>query len=267
MQKIIWMLAIAAMIWPGCAHSGTSASQPAGTVQASPDPSYIASAAQTVSDDDEDLYADEDSSDLAEVPEPDPLHLWNLAWFHFNDTFYFAVLKPVASAYGALVPVQIRKGINNFFHNIAGAKRFINCLLQGKGTAAEGEFVRFFMNSTIGVLGLGNPAGDHAHLNPPEEDLGQTLGAYGLKEGVFIVWPLLGQSSLRDTIGFAGDSFLSPITYLDSSETRTTLSIIDLVNKTSFRIGDYEAIKDAAIDPYDAVRDGYLQYRRKEVLK
>jgi len=268
-KQLIWMLAMVALICSGCAHGNRTNSEaetvsPAAREISQPDASNAISEAEDEDFEEED---EEGLSDTEEVPEPDPLHLWNLTWFHFNDTFYFAVLKPVASAYGALFPIQVRKGIKNFFHNISGPKRFISCLLQGKGAAAESEFVRFFMNTTVGVLGFGNPANRFDHLNPPEEDLGQTLGAYGLKEGVFIVWPLLGPSSLRDTVGFAADSFLSPATYLDSTETRVGIRALELVNDTSFRIGDYEALKEAAIDPYESIRDAYIQYRRKMVLE
>lgn len=197
--------------------------------------------------------------------EPDPFYGWNVAMFHFNDVFYFAVVKPIASAYRALVPPILRSGIRNFFDNIAGPGRMICCLAQGKGASAEAEWVRFWMNTTVGVLGLGDPAGRFDGLNPPKEDVGQTLGTWGWGDDGFIIWPVFGPSCIRDTIGLAGDRFLDPLTYVDPAETATALSAVNTINAASYRIGDYEAMKEAAIDPYEALRDAYLQLRRKQV--
>ena len=144
-------------------------------------------------------------------PEPPLMATLNRLMFHFNDTFYFGVMKPVAGAYEALVPLALRKGFGNFFRNLGGPIRFLNALLQGKGEVAEAELVRFAMNTTVGAAGFGNPAGRFEHLNPPAEDLGQTLGVYGFGEGVFLIWPVLGPSTLRDSVGMVGDGMLHPL--------------------------------------------------------
>ena len=141
----------------------------------------------------------------------DPIIGFNRAMFVFNDKLYFWVLKPVASGYRVVVPTPVRVSIKNFFFNLLMPVRLVNCLLQGKGKAAAGEFGRFVANTTVGVLGLFNPAKDYPHLNPPVEDFGQTLGYYSVGNGIYIIWPLFGPSTLRDTVGSIGDWALNPV--------------------------------------------------------
>ena len=195
----------------------------------------------------------------------DPLYPWNRAMFHFNDKLYFWLLKPLSRGYRAVIPTPVRSGVKNFFRNITMPIRMVSCLLQGKGRAASAELSRFLINSTVGVLGFGNPAKRWPELNPSEEDLGQTLGSYGIGNGFYIVWPFLGPSTLRDSIGMVGDWFLDPVSYVESTETYVGVWTFENVNETSFRIGDYESLKEAAIDPYVAFRNAYIQYRKKKV--
>ena len=217
--------------------------------------------------DDFDFLDEEDEQEVLTIA--DPLRGWNEAVFVFNDKAYFWVLKPVARGYSQVMPEPAKKGIKNFFHNLLMPVRFVNCILQGKGEAATGEFGRFMLNSTVGVLGFGDPAARHSHLNPDTEDLGQTFGRYGVGNGFYIVWPLMGPSTLRDTVGDVGDWFLDPVSYVDMGATSTEYAIKtgEQVNALSFRIGEYEALKDAAIDPYTAFRNFYIQYRKEKVRK
>jgi phospholipid-binding lipoprotein MlaA len=215
---------------------------------------------------DEDFFEDEFEEDKVEVA--DPLSAWNRAMFHFNDKLYFWVTKPVARGYKAIAPDFIRTGVKNFFRNIITPIRLVNCVLQAKGTAATVEFSRFVVNTTIGVLGFGNPADKYSCLKAPDaEDLGQTLGNYGLGNGFYIVWPVLGPSTLRDSVGRAGDFFLDPVSYVEPTEASVGIRAFDTVNNTSFRIGDYESLKKSAIDPYTALRDVYLQVRENKIKK
>ena len=197
----------------------------------------------------------------------DPLAPWNIAMFHFNDKFYFWVLKPVARGYRAVMPGKVRGWVKNFFYNIRAPVRFVNCTLQGKWNAAGGELARFVVNTTVGILGFGNPAKDDPRLNPSEEDLGQTFGAYGAGNGFYIVWPFIGPSTLRDTLGLVGDRFLYPVAYVEPFEAAIAIDGYGILNETSFRIGDYEALKEAFLDPYAAIRDAYIQNRRKKVAE
>ena len=212
-----------------------------------------------------DLFDDEFEEDKVQVA--DPLAFWNRAMFHFNDKFYFWVLKPVARGYRAAVPSPVRIGVKNFFTNLTTPIRLVNCILQWKWQAANAEFVRFLLNSTVGVLGFGNPAKKHPKLNPSEEDLGQTLGAYGIGNGFYVVWPFLGPSTLRDSVGLVGDLFLNPVSYVEPTEAAVGITGYEMVNDTSFQIGDYESLKKAAINPYEALRDAYIQHRNSKVKK
>jgi phospholipid-binding lipoprotein MlaA len=215
---------------------------------------------------DEDFFEDEFEEDKVEVA--DPLSPWNRAMFHFNDKFYFWALKPLARGYKAVTPDFIRTGVKNFFRNITTPIRLVNCMLQAKGKAAVVEFSRFVVNTTIGVLGFGSPADKYPKLAPPDsEDLGQTLGNYGLGNGFYLVWPILGPSTLRDSIGRVGDFFLDPVSYVEPAEASMGIRAFDTVNNTSFRIGDYESLKKSAIDPYTALRDVYLQVRENKIKK
>jgi phospholipid-binding lipoprotein MlaA len=211
-----------------------------------------------------DFFLDEETEEEV-VRVADPLSPWNRAMFHFNDRFYFWILKPLAKGYRAVIPTPVRSGVKNFFHNLTTPIRMASCILQGKGSAAGTEFARFMINSSVGVLGFGDPAKSWFKLNPREEDLGQTLATYGIGDGFFIVWPILGPSTLRDSVGMVGDWFLNPVSYVQPTEAYLGITAVKTVNETSFRIGDYESLKQAAIEPYTAFRNAYIQYRKKKV--
>ena len=262
---LLWSLAL---LLSGCAHKPA----PADSRLYQSRPIIIASSDQIVSDAgvesdfDEDFFEDEFEEDKVQIA--DPLAPLNKVMFHFNDKLYFWLLKPLARAYKAVTPEMLRIGVKNFFRNLETPIRLANCILQGKGEAAGREFARFVMNTTLGVFGLGSPADDQPGLQPPdEEDLGQTFAVYGAGNGFYIVWPVIGPSTLRDSIGMVGDHFLHPVSYVEPEEAELGLKGFDKVNQTSFRIGDYEALKKAAIDPYVALRNVYLQFRAKKVLK
>jgi phospholipid-binding lipoprotein MlaA len=198
----------------------------------------------------------------------DPLEPFNRAMYQFNDKLYFWVLKPLAQGYKAIVPEVARVGVSNFFTNIAFPVRFVNCLLQANIGGAARELGRFALNTLGGVGGLFDPASHpDVDLAKQDEDFGQTLGVYGVGQGFYINWPILGPSSPRDTLGMAGDFFLYPITYYysDSWVVSGALRGVEKVNDVSLRIGDYESLKEAAIDPYVAIRDAYVQYRLNKV--
>lgn len=273
LNGLLLLLLITAFLSAGCAYKSAAALQTAPPNQqlsqerevhaANPEP---ASADSGMEDLDDDFFEDEFEEEQAQIA--DPISMWNRAMFHFNDKLYFWVLKPLARGYKAVTPDFFRTGVKNFFRNLTTPIRLVNCALQGKGEAFGIEFARFVMNTTVGVLGLGNPADNYPRLiRPDEEDLGQTLGKYGIGNGFYIVWPVIGPSTLRDTVGLAGDWFLNPVSYIDPQEASWGVWSFDQVNQTSFRIGDYEALKKAAIDPYIALRDIYIQFRTKKVLK
>ena len=221
--------------------------------------------AQAETGPDDYFFPDDPEDNLDKYHIADPLRPFNIVMYHFNDKLYFYALKPVARGWRAVVPETARTGVKNFFHNLAAPIRFVNALLQLKGEKAVAELGGFMLNSTFGVLGFGNLAKDVEGLEPAPEDLGQTFGHYGVGHGLYLVLPVFGPSSARDAVGLVGDSFLDPVGYVDPWELETGLRITDAVNKTSFRIGDYEALKEAALEPYDALKNAYLQRRTKSV--
>jgi phospholipid-binding lipoprotein MlaA len=196
----------------------------------------------------------------------DPLEPFNRAMYHFNDKLYFWVLKPVAQGYQKVVPEGARVSVGNFFTNLASPIRFVNCLLQANFSGAASELGRFMVNTIWGIGGLMDPASSKdIDLSKQDVDFGQTLGTYGLGQGFFIMWPVFGPSSPRDTVGLFGDAFLTPSSYLSPWYAGAGTRAYDRVNATSLTIGDYESLKEAAIDPYVAIRDAYVQYRLKKV--
>lgn len=202
---------------------------------------------------------------VMERPVADPIEPLNRAIFVFNDKLYFWVLKPVAQGYGAVVPEWGRIRVRNVFQNITVPVRFVNSLLQLKVQNAAKEMGRFLVNTTAGLGGMFDILEENADARPSEEDLGQTLGSYGLGEGFYLVLPLFGPSSLRDTAGRAGDYFLDPVHLIRESGTSAAVSAYDRINSTSLTIGVYEDLVESAIDPYTAVKDAYLQHRRSKV--
>jgi phospholipid-binding lipoprotein MlaA len=212
-------------------------------------------------DEDLDLLEEELTEQAVEVA--DPLEPLNRLMFNVNDALYFWVGKPVVQVYKDVIPEPARVGIRNFFHNLTTPVRFANCLLQGKGDSANTELRRFLVNTTEGVLGFGDPAKDKRGLEPAEEDLGQTLAIHGIGNGFYIVLPLLGPSTLRDSAGLVGDQFLNPIRYVEPFEVSISISGGKITNEGSFHIGEYEDFKAAAPEPYVAMRQAYIQYRNR----
>ena len=198
----------------------------------------------------------------------DPLEPWNRAMFTFNDRFYFWLLKPVSQGYGKIVPQWGRVRVRNFFHNITMPIRFVNCILQLKFHSAAKEVGSFVVNSTAGIGGLFDILKDNPNAKGSNEDLGQTFGSYGIGNGFYIVWPILGPSSARDTVGLVGDGFLNPENYVTPFWWNAVgIHAYEEVNYTSLHIGDYEDFKEAALDPYVAVRNAYFQHRESQIRK
>lgn len=213
--------------------------------------------------DDESAFGEERDIGLAS----DPLEPMNRVFFHFNDKFYFWVLKPASHGYAYFIAEDVRMCVRSFLKNLLAPVRIVNNLLQGKVVDSGAETARFVINSTLGIAGLADPAKNEFGLAPKDEDLGQTLGVYGAGEGLYICWPFLGPSNVRDTLGFAGDFFLSPLSYLAMSDAGAGMAVQvgREVNNTSLTLGDYEDFKESAIDPYVALRDAYRQYRQKKI--
>jgi len=257
MKQPAWIIVILTLMTAGCAAPKKN------SFFSLFDSNNVPSASNESADVNFDLLVDELEEQMAAVP--DPLEPLNRVMFQLNDIFYFWLLKPVARTYKGITPEPVRICVSNFFNNLTTPIRLANCLLQGKGDSAGTELRRFTVNTTVGILGFGDPARDKYGLEQTDEDLGQTLGVWGFKNGFYLVLPILGPSTLRDTAGFAGDQFLNPIRYVEPTEASLGISAGKITNETTFHIGEYEGLKSDALDPYVATRDIYIQYRNKKV--
>jgi phospholipid-binding lipoprotein MlaA len=195
----------------------------------------------------------------------DPLERANRAVFRFNDAADRMVLRPVTVAYTKALPPQVRTGIHNVLANLTAPATVANDLLQGKPKAAGKSTARFAVNSTIGLLGLFDPASDIG-LVEHSEDFGQTLRRWGVPEGPYLMVPLLGPYSLSHGFGRLVDSPISP-PYAGTDEVSVTLGLLalDSVDTRAGLLGVDEEAR-AAFDPYLFVRDAYWQNRIFEIL-
>ena len=224
-----------------------------------------------------------DESGPAQVKDYDPLEPVNSAIFEFNYRVDKYVVKPVAQVYNFFIPPDVQQSFSNVFQNIRFVPRLFNNLLQAKFQGAGIELSRFLINSTLGVGGLFDPAKIMFELETPQEDLGQTFGTYGVPPGPFLMIPLLGPFTLRDGIGFIGDTFLDPFNWLvlpifeiadaprliqhdpTISYARLGMSAGETVNLRSLTLEKFQGVEEGTLDLYGAVRNAYLQQRLKAI--
>ncbi len=191
----------------------------------------------------------------------DPLEPINRGVYQFNEGVDTMLLKPAAEVYQGLLPGIVRTGISNFFSNLNDVTVAINNLLQGKFSEAASDGGRLLINTTAGLFGLfdvATPAGLEKH----DEDFGQTLGWWGVGDGPYLVLPILGPRTTRDTASLYVDWQTAPITHLDSVRERNSLLGLRLVSGRAELLGASRLLSVAALDPYEFVRDAYLQRRR-----
>jgi phospholipid-binding lipoprotein MlaA len=191
----------------------------------------------------------------------DPFEGFNRGVYEFNEAVDKAVLKPVAEGYRFVVPQFVRSSVGNFFSNLNDVLVAINNVLQGKFKAAYSDFGRVAINSTIGIGGLFDVATE-AGIDKHDEDFGQTLGWWGVRDGPYIVLPFFGPSTARDTVGRVGDYFTDVLTYVDPTRSRNILRGSRIVNRRAELLDASKVLETAALDPYEFVRDAYLQRRR-----
>ena len=204
----------------------------------------------------------------------DPLESLNRYTFKFNDFLLLKVIKPLADGYQAVAPDPVEEGATNFFNNLKFPVRLVGNLLQGRLDGARVETGRFVINATMGVLGVFTPADGIEGYEPiPKEDIGQTLGSWGIGEGPYLVLPLLGPSNLRELGGLLGDRVVNPLdqplSVMDSWDWEWQVG----VNVTEFTVSSpsivdrYVRLKGSAIDPYSSVKNTYIQFRRAAVAE
>lgn len=195
----------------------------------------------------------------------DPLEAMNRAMFEFNEASDRAIMKPVAEAYVAVTPSAVRKAINNFFGNLQDMVSFANDVLQGKGVKAGNDFTRIALNSTLGFAGLIDIASE-AGIERGEEDFGQTLAAWGIGSGPYLVLPFFGPSTVRDGVGLVVDSQLYPVSQVDSVPERNSATALRLVNARANLLGTEKLLEQASLDKYTFLRGAYLQRRRSLIF-
>ncbi|WP_435389259.1 MlaA family lipoprotein [Halomonas ramblicola] len=191
----------------------------------------------------------------------DPWEDFNRKVFAFNEVVDRYALKPVARGYRFVTPDPVQTGVGNFFANLGEPRTALNSLLQGKPGNAGVATARFLINTTVGIGGLWDFA-THMEITGREEDFGQTLGAWGVGEGPYLVLPLLGPSTVRDTGGLPVDGYTYPTTYVEDDAVRLGLTALRVVDIRAGLLDREELIRG---DRYSFIRDAWLQQRRYEV--
>ena len=279
------LLGVAVMLATGCAGK-TGTAQPPGLSDARPvaDQTPAPAPASHPATPPDELFDPFAKADEGAGEEYDPWEPMNANIFTFNLKVDRYVLKPVAKGYDFILPDVVQVGVSNIFSNLRFAPRFLNNVFQGKVKGAGIEVGRFLINSTVGLAGFFDLA-TKVDLVTPEEDLGQTLGFYGVKPGPYLVLPFLPPFTVRDFVGYVGDIFLNPINWLVvpiievdgvpsviAHKNRMTTSIIqfgsrvgEIVNERSRNLQKYQGVEEATLDLYTAVRNAYLQKRNQAV--
>lgn len=194
----------------------------------------------------------------------DPIEPFNRAIFDFNETVDSAVLKPVAQGYRAALPEPVRAGVGNFFSNLEDLWIAVNQVLQGKVVEGVQDVARFVFNSTIGLFGLIDIASDIG-LPKHDEDLGQTLGRWGIDTGPYLVIPFLGPSTIRDGLAKVGDTQADLVWNIKHVPTRNSSAAVRIVSERADVLDTVRILEEAALDKYGFIRDSYLQRRRSMV--
>jgi phospholipid-binding lipoprotein MlaA len=194
----------------------------------------------------------------------DPWEGMNRSVYSFNDTVDRVAVKPLAKAYVNVVPSPVRTGVNNFFGNLGDVWNAANSLLQFKGQAAAESAMRVVVNTTFGLAGLLDVATE-MRLPKHKEDFGQTLGYWGVPPGPYVVLPLFGPSTVRDTTALPLDMKADLVGQVSDVSTRNSLSVLQVTDKRAGLLQATDAITGAALDPYSFVRDAFLQKRRNDV--
>ena len=193
----------------------------------------------------------------------DPYEGFNRAMFSVNEGID-VVVKPVAQGYDTVTPRLVKAGIGNFFGNIADVWTALNNFLQGKGVAGVSDFGRVLVNTTIGIAGIFDVASEMG-FEKHSEDFGQTLGVWGVGDGSYLFWPVLGPRTTRDTIGVDVDMYADPIPRIDDVPVRNTLMGIRLIDTRASLLPADKVVEQAAFDKYNYIRDAYLQNRRSVI--
>ena len=195
----------------------------------------------------------------------DPWEGFNRHSFAFNEGLDTWVLKPAAKGYDAVTPTPVRAGVSNFFGNLEDLWIGVNNLLQGKPGQAASDLGRVLVNSTMGIAGLidvASPMGLEKH----NEDFGQTLAVWGVGSGPYVVLPVFGSRTLRDTGGLVADTAADPLNEVEPDGARYGLSALRVVDLRAGFLPAEKVLDSAALDKYSYLRSAYLQRRRSLIF-
>ncbi len=194
----------------------------------------------------------------------DPFQGFNRAMFAVNEGID-VVVKPVAQGYDAGAPLPVKVGIGNFFGNILDVWTAVNNLLQGKVGDAASDTGRFLVNTTVGIGGVFDVASDLG-LKKHSEDFGQTLGKWGVGDGPYFFWPIIGPRTTRDTFGWLVDTNVDPVWRVNDIPLRNSLVGVRFIDVRAGLLPADKVVEEAAFDKYNYIRDAYLQNRRNEIF-
>jgi phospholipid-binding lipoprotein MlaA len=202
----------------------------------------------------------------------DPWEPVNRAIFRFNDGLYTILLRPISKVYETVVPKPVRKGLDNVAENVRVPVRLVNNVLQGKFERAARELQKFLVNSTWGIGGIVRLSDRIPSLaEVPAADTGQTFAKWGIGRGPYIVLPVLGPSTLRETVGYAGDSALNPVSWVTTAFGAPVWAIAipstNTLRSLPHELRIYDAATENTLDPYLAARSAHIQYRNEVALK
>ncbi|MGR9108399.1 MAG: MlaA family lipoprotein [Gammaproteobacteria bacterium] len=190
----------------------------------------------------------------------DPWEGWNRGVQSFNDTADDYVIRPVAEGYQWVTPSFVDQGVTNFFNNIGDIRVTVNDFLQFKFSQGSEDFTRFLINTTLGVGGLVD-VGTMLEFERHDEDFGQTLGAWGVPPGPYLVLPFLGPSTPRETVGLVGDAATNPVFYIDFPAVTWSLTALKYIDLRADLLSASRIVEEAALDRYEFFRNAYLQRR------
>ncbi len=193
----------------------------------------------------------------------DPYEGFNRAMFSVNEGID-VVVKPIAQGYDAAAPLPVKAGIGNFFGNIYDVWTAVNNLLQGKGGDALSDLGRVLVNTTVGIGGVFDVASEMG-LEKHAEDFGQTLAVWGVPEGEYLYWPMIGPRTTRDTFGWLVDTAADPVWRVDDIALRNSLVGVHFIDLRASLLPTDKVVEQAAFDKYNYIRDAYLQNRRSAV--
>jgi len=189
----------------------------------------------------------------------DPLESRNRSIYTFNENLDKAILEPSAEVYDYITPNMLQKGFNNFFYNVNYPITIVNQLLQGNIEEALQDTLRFTINSSIGVFGLFDPASSMG-LPQHDEDFGQTLAVWGVKEGPYLMLPFFGPKTLRSLTGDFTDVLFNPLLNINDTNLKMKVNLINIFQDRS-DLSALEEELDNSFDPYQLIKDSYTQNR------